>query len=117
MALEHPRDKNERDLLKMIEPLGQSIQSSRNERHGILHAFATRGAKLSAEMLNEQRARATSMDPYPSRQNITFEELSNSQPSTFHRDECSRTFQRTKAWYVCLVHASSIVFEVEYKRR
>jgi hypothetical protein len=117
VGIEQARDECERNLLTTLEPLGQSLRSSREERHVITHAIATRTARRSADTLSEQRTRATSRDPYPSRQEITFEELRDSLPSTYHHDERAQAFQRVKAWYECLVQASNIVFEVEYNRR
>ena len=75
VGIEQARDERERNLLTTLEPFGQSLRTSREERHVITHAIATRTAKRSADTLSEQRTRATSREPYPSRQQITFEEL------------------------------------------
>jgi hypothetical protein len=117
VSLQNAGDQRERELLTTLESLGQVLRAAREERHTITHAIATRTAQRSAETLSEQRTRATNRDPYPSRNDITFEELRASQPSTYHRDERAQAFQRFKAWYECLVRASNLVFEIEYNRR
>jgi hypothetical protein len=91
---------NLQKCLAELSELAVELQENRAERNRLVHKVATLTARLSIELLREQR-RLASKENRPA--NV----------STFRDETFSNAIEAMKEWYRRLVKASSLTFEFE----
>jgi hypothetical protein len=104
------------ELLTALRPVAKAIGQRRKERNQIVHDMATRTARRSIMLLREQRENALNGPPPPP-PDLTFTELQACSHLNPQYDELQAATINMTAWYLDLINASNLVFQIEHAMR
>lgn len=114
------RDQLIKQLLQELVSLAEDVFRNKEDRNGVVHEISTVIGKREREVTHRLRQRFDEQqgyNPTPQTSEIgdpaeTFREVQN-----VHRAELRKAADQIISWYMTLIRASSLVFEVENRTR